>query len=99
MRLTKAQVVIIQEGVLQCFGQDAKAWLFGSRVDDAKRGGDIDIYIETSLYDTLLDARLKLMTYFVKTLGEQKIDIVVRSLSSPLLPIHEIAKSTGIPLL
>ena len=99
MRLSKIQIEIIKEGVHQCFGSDARVWLFGSRTDDLKKGGDIDIYIETSQAKNLLDARLKLMTYFVKTLGEQKIDIVVRSLQNPKLPIHNIALATGIELI
>ena len=33
----------------QLFGEAASLYLFGSRIDDDKRGGDIDLYIETSL--------------------------------------------------
>jgi hypothetical protein len=67
--------------------------------DQVLKSGDIDIYIETPDIKNLLDARLKLMTYFVKTLGEQKIDIIVRSLQNPKLPIHNIALATGIELI
>lgn len=49
--------------------------LFGSRVDDAKRGGDIDILIIGDAerdYDKLRGIRIELSN----KLGEQKIDVV-----------------------
>ena len=47
MRLTSSQQQIIREASLKRFGVSAR--LFGSRVDDSKRGGDIDLYIEANL--------------------------------------------------
>ena len=43
MRLTDQQHAIIRTTVTETFGSEADVWLFGSRVDDAKRGGDIDL--------------------------------------------------------
>ena len=55
------------------FGNDVKVWLFGSRLDDAKRGGDIDLLISTEANDELIQlAKFKRQLY--QTLGEQKID-------------------------
>ena len=47
MRLTPEQVTIIKKAGAETFGDSARVWLFGSRVDDHKRGGDIDLLIET----------------------------------------------------
>lgn len=99
MRITDIQATTILEGVHKYCGKNARVWLFGSRVDDAKRGGDIDLYIETEIKDTLLDAKLKLLGFFEKAFGEQKIDILLRSLFFPMTAMHEMAKSTGIELL
>jgi hypothetical protein len=35
--------------VHEAFGANADVWLFGSGTDDTKRGGDIDLFIETDL--------------------------------------------------
>ena len=45
MRLTPTQATIIREAVHRHFGEDADVRLFGSRTDDSKRGGDIDLYL------------------------------------------------------
>jgi len=47
MRLTKEQISIIKTLVTRHFDSDTDVILFGSRVDDTARGGDIDLYIET----------------------------------------------------
>ena len=48
MRLTPDQITAIKSAAAENFGTDASVSLFGSRVDDSKRGGDIDLLIRTS---------------------------------------------------
>ncbi len=58
----------------------ARLSLFGSRVDDARRGGDIDLLVEAG---TALDAteqvrlRTRLAARLYRLIGERRIDIVV----------------------
>ena len=42
MRLTQQQQAAIRSASAEVFGQDVRVWLFGSRVDDGKKGGDIE---------------------------------------------------------
>jgi hypothetical protein len=37
----------------ETFGDTARIWLFGYRVDEHKRGGDIDLLIETKETDVM----------------------------------------------
>ncbi|CAK0771503.1 DNA polymerase III subunit beta [Gammaproteobacteria bacterium] len=99
MRLTNQQKTAILAACRRHFG-DAECWLFGSRVNDAKRGGDIDLYIETAETDAdkLLTEKLAFLVALDHELGEQKIDVVIRRLASEALPIHNIAKKTGVRL-
>jgi predicted nucleotidyltransferase len=53
MRLNDQQRSIIRTAVTENFGAGANVWLFGSRVDDAARGGDIDLYIEPATDDVM----------------------------------------------
>ena len=46
MRLTSEQIQAIRTGVAQVAGQSAKGWLFGSRLHDQARGGDVDLLLE-----------------------------------------------------
>jgi predicted nucleotidyltransferase len=46
MRLTPPEVGTIRSAVAAHFGAGSAVWLFGSRLDDAARGGDVDLYIE-----------------------------------------------------
>ncbi|MCX7103312.1 MAG: nucleotidyltransferase domain-containing protein [Methylobacter sp.] len=49
MRLTFSQAQITKSTVDRILGTSCKVWLFGSRVDDNARGGDIDLMIETEV--------------------------------------------------
>ncbi len=54
MRLTPAEIDIIKSTAKIVY-KDAGIWLFGSRVDDRKKGGDIDLFVDTTGTATLQD--------------------------------------------
>ncbi len=101
MRLTDQQRTIIRATVAETFGVGTDVWLFGSRVDDNKRGGDIDLLIETDQVDVdaIARAEISFLTKIQMKLGEQKIDVLLdypTRKNRP--PIFSIAKQTGILL-
>ncbi len=49
MRLTPTQIDTINSTAQAVLGQGARVTLFGSRVDDQARGGDVDLMIEVPL--------------------------------------------------
>ena len=61
MRLTPDQARIILSCVHQQFGADAQVKLFGSRLDDSLRGGDVDLLVETAAAPTLHQRALATM--------------------------------------
>lgn len=80
---------------MEIFGGDAKVYIFGSQLDDARRGGDIDVYIETSIKDAseLVELKIFFLMGMEKYLGERKLDVVVNNLAAPKnLPIYSAAK-------
>lgn len=95
LRLNRQEVDALIRATKSSFGDSAQIWLFGSRVDDTKKGGDIDLYIETDKETGIVAAKLEMLGAIWSTFGEQKIDILVRSRSREPTPIHEIAKSSG----
>ncbi|MGC2457085.1 MAG: nucleotidyltransferase domain-containing protein [Gallionellaceae bacterium] len=99
MRLTDIQRAVIREEVQRHFGENVRPLLFGSRVRDDARGGDIDLYIEAegSPQETLA-RELKLYAVLQRRLGEQRIDLVVHRVGSPLRPIDREARDTGVAL-
>lgn len=82
----------------QRYFKDAPVYLFGSRLDDARRGGDIDLYIETAMPDSeVAQAKIKMTAQLYRRIGERKIDIVVNN-GGAALPIFQRARREGIPL-
>lgn len=100
MRLSEQQRHTIKHVLLKHFGQNSVLRLFGSRLDDAAKGGDIDIYIEPDLrsVDAIVEAKLNALVELQLALGEQKIDLVINRQSGTNLPIYKIAQETGITL-
>ena len=101
MRLTDQQRTGIRATVADIFGAGTEVWLFGSRVDDNKRGGDIDLLIETDQLDVgaITRAEIILQTRLQVLLGEQKIDVLLAYPSRKNYPpIFRVAKQTGILL-
>jgi len=61
MRLQKEEIELIKN-VIKTYLKDAKIYIFGSRLDDSKKGGDVDIFIITNEKVSLnLEAKIKFL--------------------------------------
>lgn len=77
MRLRERERDIIKGAVTKHFGEDARVWLFGSRADDTRRGGDIDLLVETERTGReALRAKIAAITEIQVAMGDQKIDVI-----------------------
>ena len=75
MRLSEKEIKLIKHKVKSIFGE-AVVYLFGSRLDDSKRGGDIDLYVVTQTNENLFSKKRKLkMT--LEDLLYKPIDVIV----------------------
>ena len=58
------------------YGTDVKVYLFGSRVDDSRRGGDIDLLVRTTSAKKGILERVRMASRIKSLIGDQKIDII-----------------------
>ena len=101
MRLTPQQIDSIKQVAVEVFGSVAQMHLFGSRVDDKRRGGDIDLYVTQIALplEAQLDAKLKFLVNIKQQLGDQRIDLVFAPApGQAALPIHRVAQQSGVRL-
>ena len=77
MRLSTDQITAIKAAAREAFGPDAVVRLFGSRVDDGRHGGDIDLHIETSPTSATIDHEVRFRALLWKALDEPQVDVVV----------------------
>ena len=97
MRLTRQQVESIRRSAETAFGAGTMVKLFGSRVDDSKLGGDIDLLVRPTAQDHLLQRKLRFLALLEEALGERKIDVVIEQ-PQDTRPIVRVARETGISL-
>ena len=95
MRLTKHEIGAIKTSLAEVF-PGARIYLFGSRVDDKRRGGDIDLYILTKERDRLAWKRVDFLVRLKRRIGERRIDVVISR--DPNRPIEREALTRGIEL-
>lgn len=61
----------------QIYGDDVRVVLFGSRVDDQARGGDIDLLIESPDERRMnFKNKIDFLTALKMAIGDQKIDVI-----------------------
>ena len=95
MRLTAQQAETVRQGIRQRMGQQSRIWLFGSRADDSRRGGDVDLYVEPESMPGLAD-RLRCKGALAEAL-DLNVDLVVQQPGCDL-PIYRIARQSGVLL-
>jgi predicted nucleotidyltransferase len=80
MRLNVEDITSIKAVTKSVFGENAIVTLFGSRTEDSKKGGDIDLLIKcnkTVSRDDLYQLKLKFLVQLKKRIGDQKIDVII----------------------
>lgn len=99
MRLTTEQQRLIRAATREVFGPGATVRLFGSRLDDEARGGDIDLLVELSepVNNPALSAA-KLATKVSRAIHGRQVDVLVSAPNLRRLPIHEVAAREGVML-
>jgi predicted nucleotidyltransferase len=99
MRLTPEQADSIRRATAEIFGPDARVRLFGSRLDDDARGGDIDLLVETDQpVAELPRKRVQLVARLQMRLGDQPIDVLVSAPGHASGLVHEAALREGVRL-
>ncbi len=98
MRLSTEEIQHIKAVAQTLWGDELKIWLFGSRVDDTQKVGDIDLYIDISKKITPNSHSSRYIALLQQKIGEQKIDVLITDSTMHLQDIHLIAKQTGILL-
>jgi predicted nucleotidyltransferase len=96
MRLSTTQTRLILHCIRQQFGADASVMLFGSRLDDAACGGDVDLLVESATHPTLHQRALVTMT--LEKALELPVDIVTLQRGTPGSAFARIARSRAQPL-
>jgi predicted nucleotidyltransferase len=99
MRLSDIQIQNINSAILQSFENVFRIVLFGSRVNDKAKGGDIDLLVITDQSDAdAFRSKIKALTKMVRTMGERKIDLITAQKDSDDRFIVKEALMKGVDL-
>jgi predicted nucleotidyltransferase len=99
MRLTPDQIETIRRTTEEVFGATARVRLFGSRLDDSARGGDIDLLVEPGLPIAEPERkRLELVARLQLRMGDQPIDVLIAGQRVQPGDIYDLAARQGILL-
>ena len=101
MRLSASEIEIIKRVTIEVWGNKTLIYLFGSRTDDSKKGGDIDLYVQLDEEQEPKKIMIQKAAFLSKLdilLGEQKIDVVIKTRDNNHLPIIKSAQLNGIAL-
>jgi len=93
VRLSEHEIATIK-AVVTGYDPAAQVYLFGSRTDDSKRGGDIDLLLLSPRLGYKEKRAIRMDLH--RLLGEQKIDIVIAE--DDCKPFVKIALAEGIKL-
>lgn len=96
MRLSPENLALLQATVRRFFGTEAVAYLYGSRLDDQARGGDVDLFVETPL---TVDYRRRAQALAaLEAALHLPVDLLVKDAEDRDRPMHRIARLSGVRL-
>ena len=99
MRLSLEHRLALKSHFAREVGADCEVLLFGSRIDDDRRGGDVDILVRSPrllLRHAWLAARLAARAE--RLLGGRRVDVLLLDPATPIQPVHAAALESGVAL-
>ena len=98
MRLTAEEVAAIKTAAREAFGESAVVRLFGSRVRDDLKGGDIDLLVEVERLDDAQGQKDRFKNRFFDLTEPRKVDLLVAVRGAPPSPFEQIGYRDGVVL-
>lgn len=98
MRLTDEEIEAIRTATREAFGADAVVRLFGSRLDDRARGGDIDLHVEAIAPADEWRARGVFEDVLFRRIEPQKVDLILSRRGGVPRGFERIAYRDGVIL-
>jgi len=93
MRLSERMQRMIVNGIRSSFG-DVDIYLFGSRLDESKKGGDIDIALAMELErDEFIKKKIQFRAFLLQKGYDLKIDLLQWNKNIDKLLFREIEKN------
>lgn len=99
MRIAPQHIEGIRAIVREAAGRDARVRLFGSRLDDRRSGGDVDLFVQLQgpvHNPAMLSAAIEAQV--TRLLGGRSVDVIISASNLLHLPIHDQAERTGVLL-
>jgi predicted nucleotidyltransferase len=93
MRISTLEIDNLLRSV-KSIDRNALVYLFGSRTDNHKKGGDIDIAILSKLVN--LKEKIEIRYNFYQAFGEQKLDLLI--VSDENMPFWQVVKDEAVLL-
>jgi len=99
MRLSPEQTHAMVVATRAVAGNRARVKVFGSRLDDQARGGDIDLLVEVpDAVDRPAWLAARITASLQRALGDRKVDVLLVDPNTRLQPVHLQAQSQGVLL-
>ena len=96
MRLTDHQARSIRQLALEVAGTHARVRVFGSRLEDTARGGDVDLLLE--LPEPVANPALVAAQFSARVtrlMHGRRVDVLLTAPNLMRLPIHDMAFKEG----
>lgn len=93
MRLDAGQKAVLNRLIRNRLGEDVEIFVFGSRLDDARTGGDIDLLVESGHVVTRQEHAALVLD--VEEAVGLPVDIVVRVAGQPASAFQRMVQATA----
>jgi predicted nucleotidyltransferase len=99
MRLSNQQRLALKAHFARALGADCELLLFGSRIDDNRRGGDVDLLVRSP---RPLQRKVWLAAHLAaraeRLLGGRRVDVLLLDPTTAAQPVHDAALLIGVAL-